>query len=160
MTPDHDTPAPVADTPDGTRRGFINHFLGLCAAGACGAVGYPVVRFLNPPAVSEAVQSSVVVGKVDEFPLNSGHLFKFGRHPGLLVRTLDGEFRAFTATCTHLDCTVQFNKEQGDIWCACHNGHYDLNGNNIAGPPPRPLDRYTVTVNENEVIVTRESPTG
>ncbi len=34
--------------------------------------------------------------------------------------------------------------EKAHIWCACHNGHFDLN--NVAGPPPRPLDAYVVNV--------------
>ena len=143
----------------GSRRGFVNTLLGACAAAFSGAILYPIAKFLNPPALSEAVQTSVIVGKIDEFAVSSGTLFKFGRRPGLLVRTVEGEFRAFAATCTHLDCTVQFSEENTDIWCACHNGHYDLNGNNISGPPPRPLEKYSVIIRDDDVIVSREEPT-
>lgn len=79
---------------------------------------------------------------------NSGQIFKFGHDPGILIRTPSpsGELRAFSAVCTHLSCTVQYREDLEQIWCACHNGHYDLNGINIAGPPPRPLPRYDLRV--------------
>ena len=62
------------------------------------------------------------------------------------MKTPGGELHAFTAICTHLACTVQYREEKQDIWCACHNGIYDLNGKNVSGPPPRPLDPYKVQV--------------
>jgi Rieske Fe-S protein len=50
---------------------------------------------------------------------------------------------------------VQYRKDMGLIWCACHNGKYDLNGRNVSGPPPRPLEAYKVLVQGDEVIVTK-----
>ena len=41
---------------------------------------------------------------------------------------------------------MQYRSDLSQIWCACHNGHYDLNGKNVAGPPPRPLDTFVVNV--------------
>ena len=81
---------------------------------------------LIPPTAAEPATDSVVAGKVTEFKTNSGMLVKFGSKPAILVRTPDGEFRAFSAVCTHLDCTVQFKADTSQIWCACHNGMYDL----------------------------------
>ncbi|HKJ03801.1 MAG TPA: Rieske (2Fe-2S) protein, partial [Longimicrobiales bacterium] len=57
--------------------------------------------------------------------------------------------------CTHLDCTVQYRDDLHEIWCACHNGHYDLTGKNVSGPPPRPLTAYTVVVRGTQIIVTQ-----
>jgi hypothetical protein len=71
------------------------------------------------------------------------------------VRTAAGDLKAFSATCTHLDCTVQYKNDQGILWCACHNGKYDLNGRNISGPPPRPLDSFRVVVQGEEVLVSK-----
>ena len=71
-------------------------------------------------------------------------VFKFGTKPGLLIRTADGELQAYNAVCTHLQCTVQYKADTAQIWCACHNGLYDLQGNVVSGPPPRPLERLTV----------------
>jgi len=90
---------------------------------------------------------------------NSGQIFKFGNEPGILIRTPSpsGELRAFSAVCTHLACTVQYRDDLEQIWCACHNGHYDLNGINIAGPPPRPLPRYDLRVLAGGIHVAKQS---
>jgi len=69
---------------------------------------------------------------------NAGQIVWFGREPGILIKTPSGQLRAFTAICTHLACTVQYRDDLGHIWCACHNGHYDLNGVNVAGPHRAP----------------------
>jgi Rieske Fe-S protein len=59
------------------------------------------------------------------------------------------------ATCTHLACTVQYREDIGHIWCACHNGHFDLNGLNISGPPPRPLDQFVVNETADQIVVSK-----
>jgi Rieske Fe-S protein len=97
--------------------------------------------------------SSLKVGSVEDFERDSGTIFKFGRKPGIMIRTADGELHAFLATCTHLDCTVQYRRDLGQIWCACHNGKYDLNGLNVSGPPPRPLEAFRVTLKGKDVYV-------
>jgi len=116
---------------------------------------YPVLRYLVPPAATDLGGDSVVAAKVGELKANSGKIFRFGSRPGLLVRTADGEYRAMSAVCTHLNCTVQYRSDVREVWCACHNGFYDLNGRNVAGPPPRPLDAYDVHINGDDVVVSR-----
>jgi cytochrome b6-f complex iron-sulfur subunit len=143
--------------PQQERRKFLNIMLSGGIVALAAAVVYPVLAYLKPPKVKEVQVSSVKVGKASEFPNDSGTIFKFGNKPGILLRTASGEFRAFEAVCTHLDCTVQFKKDMGVIWCACHNGKYDLNGRNISGPPPRPLNPYKVIVQGEEVFVSKIS---
>jgi cytochrome b6-f complex iron-sulfur subunit len=63
-----------------------------------------------------------------------------------------------SATCTHLDCTVQNRPDWGIIWCACHNGKYDYDGNNISGPPPRPLEKFNVNEVDGVIFVSRGKP--
>jgi Rieske Fe-S protein len=108
-----------------------------------------------PPQLAESVEVTVVAAKVGELPPNSGKIFKFGSRPALLLHTPAGELKAFDAICTHLNCTVQYRPDYGHIWCACHNGHYDISGKNISGPPPRPLDRLTVAVRGDDIVVSR-----
>jgi cytochrome b6-f complex iron-sulfur subunit len=50
---------------------------------------------------------------------------------------------------------VRYRPDLEQIWCACHNGHYDLNGINLARPPPRPLARYDVKVRTDTIVVSR-----
>jgi len=119
------------------------------------AMAYPVWRYLIPPASGEPVTQSVVAAQASQVKANSGLLFKFGSRPGLLIRTQDGELQAYNAVCTHLDCTVQYKPDTSQIWCACHNGLYDLSGNVVSGPPPRPLERLVVNLRGGDVVVSR-----
>jgi len=136
-------------------RRLVNYLLGTSLGATVIAALYPVIEFLIPPPVAEAPQSSVVAASANELQPNSAKIFKFGTRPGVLVRTAEGGYRAFSETCTHLECTVQYRADAQHIWCACHNGHYDLNGKNIAGPPPRPLEQYTVNIRGDEVVVSK-----
>jgi cytochrome b6-f complex iron-sulfur subunit len=137
------------------RRRFLDWFLGTSLGAMCASVLYPVLRYLVPPEVPEAPTTRVVAGRDGELKPNQARIFAFGARPAILVRLGDGQYRAFSATCTHLNCTVQFRDDVQRIWCACHNGFYDLAGRNVAGPPPRPLEAFQVNVVEGEIVVTR-----
>ena len=142
--------------PEATRRGFVNWLLSTSAAAFVLSVMYPVSRYLVPPPTGESTAASVTIPiKPDEVKPNTGQIFKFGSRPGILVRTAAGELRAFSAVCTHLNCTVQYRPDLSEIWCACHNGHFDLNGHNVAGPPPRPLEPYVVNVRGSQIVVSK-----
>jgi Rieske Fe-S protein len=87
--------------------------------------------------------------------------FNFQGKPCLVIRTAQGEVKAFNAICTHTDCTVEYRPDTGDIYCACHDGVYDLNGRNVSGPPPRPLETYKVTLRgeagQEDILVSRST---
>ena len=141
------------------RRRFLDALLTVGFVSTAIAIVYPVGRFLIPPASGEPAVDATVAGRAGMLRPNSAALFKFGTRPGIVVRTADGEVRAFSAVCTHLDCTVQFKADTTQLWCACHNGLYDLGGNVVSGPPPRALQRFTVNLrgegDEAEIVVTR-----
>jgi Rieske Fe-S protein len=141
------------------RRRFLDTILSLGFVSTAVSILYPVWRYLIPPAAAEPATNSVIAGKVTEFRPNSGAVIKFGDKPAIVVRTPDGEFRAFTAVCTHLACTVQYKADTSQIWCACHNGYYDLSGSVVAGPPPRPLEAFQVNLRgepgQEDVVVSR-----
>jgi cytochrome b6-f complex iron-sulfur subunit len=142
--------------PEPSRRRFVNWFLGTSAGAFLASVLYPVSRYLVPPPTGESSAGTVTLPiKPDDVRPNTGQIFKFGNRPAILVRTPAGELRAFSAVCTHLNCTVQYRPELSHIWCACHNGHFDLNGKNIAGPPPRPLEPFVVNARGNQIVVSK-----
>jgi Rieske Fe-S protein len=151
---------PTSETPDKSaksgRRG-VNIILGSGLAASVVSFLYPAIRYIIPPPVAESTNRSVVAAKIDELKNNTGKIFKFGSEPALLVRMADGTYRAFSAVCTHLSCTVQYRSDLREIWCACHNGLYDLEGRNVSGPPPRPLKTFEVHVQGEDVVVTRNS---
>ena len=139
------------------RRKVLNWILGGGLIAWIGMIFFPVLKYLRPPEVPEANVSAVKAATTDELPPDSGKIFKFGSKPGILIHTPDGKWRAFSAICTHLGCIVQYRKDLDQIWCACHNGHYNLQGKNISGPPPRPLEEYAVNINGKDVYVSKKA---
>src|SRR5581483_153120 len=142
-----------------SRRTFLDSLLAVGFVSTAAAIAYPVGRYLVPPASGEPETASAVAGKAAELKPNSAKVFKFGNKPGIVVRTADGELRAFSAVCSHLDCTVQFKRDTSQLWCACHNGTYDLGGNVVSGPPPRGLEKFVVNVRgdgaDADIVVSR-----
>jgi cytochrome b6-f complex iron-sulfur subunit len=141
------------------RRTFLDTVLAFGFVSTAISFLYPVWRYVIPPAAAEPATDSVIAGKISEFKTNTGALLKFGTKPAILVRTSDGEFKAFNAVCTHLECTVQYKADTSQMWCACHNGLYDLSGTVVSGPPPRPLESFTVKLRgepgQEEVVISR-----
>jgi Rieske Fe-S protein len=138
------------------------------------AIFYPVIWFLRPrPATASGALEVKAPFNVDQILTAHDNPFDFGGKPCLVVLSVEGakrlaaqqplrpdDVRAFNAQCTHLDCTVEYRREKKDIFCGCHEGIYDLNGRNISGPPPRPLQSYQVTLRgdsgREEIIVSRQ----
>jgi Rieske Fe-S protein len=146
----------TVEAPQPGRR-WVNLLLGGGVLGSVASFLYPAIRYILPPQVGEAASRTVLAAKQDELKPNSAKIFKFGTKPGILIRTRDGTYRAFSAVCTHLNCTVQYRDDLRRIWCACHNGLYDLEGRNVAGPPPRPLEQFAVNLQGDAVVVSRNA---
>lgn len=141
-----------------TRRYF------LAAAGAAGvayvaALGYPVYKYLASPvekAESAAAVTEITLKDAQKLVAGSALVFKFGSSPALLIHNPEGDWVAFSAVCTHLGCTVQYEPDQKRIHCNCHGGNYDPHtGKNVSGPPPRPLTVYKVKLQDAGVVVSR-----
>jgi Rieske Fe-S protein len=137
------------------RRTLIRWLLGGGFMASIISFLYPAIKFMDPPSVPEASTNEVTAGKVQDLKPNSGKIVKFGSRPALLIRLNETEWRAFSAICTHLNCTVQFRDATRQIWCACHNGFYDLNGKVVSGPPPRSLEEFVVHIRGDEVVISR-----
>ena len=143
-------------SPDLPRRRFVNILLGTGLLASAASFLYPILHYLVPPKLPDLGGAAVLAARLSEMKPNTAKTFRFGTRPGLLVETAAGEYRAMSATCTHLGCTVQYRPDLREIWCACHNGMYDLNGRNISGPPPRPLEAFEVQVRGDEIFVRRK----
>ncbi|MFC1747033.1 ubiquinol-cytochrome c reductase iron-sulfur subunit [Candidatus Neomarinimicrobiota bacterium] len=145
-------------SPNPTRQSVLKKLLGAGFAGWLGAVLYPVVKYLVPPPVGEANITSLKVGTTDEAWDTPFRIVQFGRKPVIFFKDPQGRFRALAATCTHLSCIVQFEQADNFIWCACHNGRFDLSGRVISGPPPAPLEEYDVQITPtNEIWVSQRT---
>jgi Rieske Fe-S protein len=129
-----------------TRRNFLNWFLTTSVGALFASVAYPIFHFLSTPEKPDSGTNQVEAGFTNDPELldNGFKIVRFGNDPVIVIRLDDGDIRAFTATCTHLDCIVGYNRDKRRIWCNCHNGQFDLHGRQVAGPPPRPLDPFRV----------------
>src|SRR5512135_2438067 len=101
MTEDH-RPA------DEQKRDFLRMILTGGVVAFLGAILYPILAYLKPPEQGEVEVTTVKAGKLGEIEKNSGRIIRFGNRPVILIRSTTGDLRAFSATCTHLDCTVQY----------------------------------------------------
>lgn len=139
------------------RRDFLKTIFQGGLLAFLGVTIYPIVSFLKPPKQEEVEVKSVSVGKLGDFKVGDSKLVRFGNKPVIVILAEEGKYTALSATCTHLDCTVQYKNDEKVIWCACHNGKYNLHGKNISGPPPKPLDKYFVSIKNEEIIVSKEA---
>ena len=146
-----------------TRRRAIDILLGSGLGALALATIYPVIKYIIPPKSRDSSADSVLAAKKNELKPNEGKIFRFGNTPAIIVLKPGGDpensssYVAFSAVCPHLNCTVQYRSDLKEIWCACHNGHFDFNGNVISGPPPRPLKQYKVAIKGDEIYVSSEA---
>jgi cytochrome b6-f complex iron-sulfur subunit len=134
-----------------TRRKLVNWFAGTSFGALVVSIAYPVLRYITPPRIPEESANEVQAGTVSDpdFREKAFKIIRFGAEPVIVIRAADETFTALSATCTHLDCIVGFQKDQNRVWCNCHGGAYDLAGRNVGGPPPKPLTPYKVNLVES-----------
>ena len=134
--------APVAQSAQPARRSFLNWLLGLGVLGWAASVLYPVLRYLRPLSDTGA-GGSLKLNKEEASILAKSHfvIARAGTRK-VIVFEAGGELHALDAKCTHEGCTVQYVPGDANIWCACHNGKFDLEGRVLSGPPPRPLTKW------------------
>jgi len=116
---------------------------------ACAEAVWVAASFVRPRHHDAEGADLFVAGPVDRFEPNSVTAFPSGRF--YLVRLTDGAFLALHRECTHLGCTVPWDAAQGRFACPCHASSFDITGQVISPPAPRPLDYYVVRV-ENGVV--------
>lgn len=156
---EHVTSLPEADEEGFSRRGFVKVALGGVGLAYAAAIGYPIYRYLNSPveaSIQMAAVKEVTLPDANKLPQGSALMFKFGARPAMLIHHKDDSWVSLDAVCTHMGCTVAYDPNKDMVHCACHGGVYDAKtGENISGPPPRPLTKYVVAVNDGNVLVTR-----
>lgn len=134
------------------RRGFFKKLLmgvGVVASYGTGAVY--ALQFLLPRK-RKARFRKLLIASLDDLPKDGSKSFKDLSGREIVLVHTDRGLKALSTTCTHLGCKVYWEPENARFFCPCHEGVFDVNGNVVSGPPPRPLDRYGVEVDENENV--------
>lgn len=126
----------------GRRRFLSQAVMGFGLLFGMGTLAMRFFQFLVPSPSRNRVQA-VLIGSDAQLPVGEVRTMDLGGHKIMVLRTGEGVV-AFSRRCTDLGCLVSWNKEREQFVCPCHLGVFDKTGRNIAGPPPRPLDRYEV----------------
>ena len=118
-----------------------------------------LARFmLAPRATGPVVYPKVRIANSKDVPLNESVLFEYPHkdRPAVLIHLADG-FVAYDSLCTHLGCQVHYNKipvlgwenSPQEIFCPCHGGVFDpKTGSVLGGPPPKPLPKVRLDIDE------------
>lgn len=147
----------------GTRRRFLNFFLGGSAVACLGSIFYPIIRYLKPlRRTGPSGPTRLTREEVAKLEKESFVIVPVGGKRVLVLRNTAQKLLAVDAKCTHEGCTVQYLAAESAIWCACHNARFDLDGRVTSGPPPRPLPKYVVERQEDGgiLVVTERSESG
>ncbi len=137
-----------------TRRDFFNEIstaaLGITGLGAA----VVTIRFISPNVLFEP-PSKFRVGGPDDYPVNSVTYLR--DQQVFIVRTADG-FHAISTICTHLGCITEWKPEDSLIECPCHGSKFNRDGEKVAGPAPRPLAHFAISLTpEGELMVDKLS---
>ncbi len=133
------------------RRSFLKLLTSILGLTALGAFIYPLFRFLLPVEAASRVRR-VEIPKSD-VPLGASYDLMIGVTPAILVNTKDKGILAFSRVCTHLGCLVKFDKDRQEFICPCHAGTFNLEGNVLSGPPPKPLPKFSVRIEGNNLVI-------
>lgn len=133
-----------APAPTLPRRSFLTRSLAAAAA----------LWFTLRVRVAHAKKLAIGIDSMPELKKVGGSTFKkiLGQ-PVLLIRVSEKEVRAFDPTCTHKKCKVDYFSDKNRFQCKCHKSAYDIDGNVLGGPAPKPLRRYRSKLSGDRVLL-------
>ena len=137
------------------RRRFLCGMISGGATALGAGVAAPLTQYAGnlrkqpPPDYLEIEQADY------DLPPGKSKLLMYGRIPALIIKTPGpaNDLKVFVAVCTHFDCTVSYKEDANCIFCACHEGYYDLDGQVTAGPPPRPLGKFLSRLKGDKLVI-------
>jgi menaquinol-cytochrome c reductase iron-sulfur subunit len=154
-----------ANDPEVSRRKFFE-LVTYTAGSIIGfLIGVPVLGFVLAPLVRRPPEDWRPVGSLDSFKIGQTVKVEFtdpsplpwsgitSKTAAWLRRTGETDFVAYSIFCRHLGCPVRWVPGAKLFMCPCHGGVYYEDGSVAAGPPPEPLARYPVRVNNGQVEI-------
>ena len=150
-----------------SRRDFIKATVATIGSLIGAVIAVPSILFLLSPSLKTEENTDLIdLGPLEDYPVGIPTRFDFtltkvngwertATNYGLyVVRKSDSEVRVFSDICTHLGCRVTWHPDQEHYISPCHDGHFDILGKNISGPPPRPLDEFITKIENGNLSVT------
>ncbi|MFQ6617956.1 MAG: ubiquinol-cytochrome c reductase iron-sulfur subunit, partial [Fidelibacterota bacterium] len=146
------------NNPETTRRKFFKYTVNGIIAAIGAILSVPLGGFYILPALKKPKVVWKKVGPVENFPEGEIRLIPlkplerrqwpedWGQEAAWLYNKGDGKFVLYNIHCTHVGCPVNWNPQAKLFFSPCHGGVFDKDGKVLAGPPPRPLDRYELKI--------------
>lgn len=141
-----------------SRRDLLNFSLASTGALTAVALLAPLGFYLATPPGDRSPRGEVFVGMADAIPVGGARARIVDGKELLIIRRGPSSFYALSAVCTHSEvCSVAWDPGRQQLVCPCHRGVFDLDGNVVSGPPPRPLARREVHEREGRLHVRRSA---
>ena len=149
------------------RRDFMKVTIAAIGGIISAAIGLPAIPYIMGPALKKGEENWIRLGTTTKVESNNPTLFKttIERQTGWIsaeeefsvyILTENGQdFVAMSNICTHLGCRIRWIPDEEGFFCPCHNGVFAKDGTVVAGPPPRPLDRFETKVEDGILFVKR-----
>jgi len=133
------------------RRTFLQSLLAAFGTVSVASFAYPLLRFLAPPADAKKEKKFMLAKR--DIPVGSSLVVLVNEKPVIVINQQGKGYVALSSVCTHLGCLVGYDKAGSILICPCHGGTYDLEGNVLSGPPPRPLAKIPLKVEGEQLII-------
>ncbi len=153
-------------SPNLDRRSFVKIVTSILGSLMAAIVGLPMIQYFISPALNISTSDDwISLGPLENYPLDVPTSFKFtisrvngweksSQSYGVFVfRQTGKDIVVFSDICTHLSCRVAWDAENEEYLCPCHAAFFDKYGEVISGPPPRPLDRYEIKLEEDKLFI-------
>lgn len=148
------------------RRDFMRAAATIIGSFFGAALGLPAIAFLISPSLrADERQAWVDLGSLNTYPSGIPTLFQFTQtsengwertamsYGAFVVRRDESNVRVFSNICTHLGCRVAWHADIQNFVSPCHDGHFDILGRVVSGPPPRPLDEFETKVENGRLLI-------
>jgi menaquinol-cytochrome c reductase iron-sulfur subunit len=149
-----------------SRREFVTITVGAIGTIMVVSVGLPAIGYVLGPGLKVSKSEAwIPLGKVDQFPAGEPTLVSFTRtqvngwerttnsYGVYVTKPASGEIYVFSNVCTHLGCRVTWKEDKKEYFCPCHDGIFNLEGEIVSGPPPKPLARYETKIEDNTLYI-------
>jgi len=133
------------------RRSFLKSLAFLLGSTVAASLIYPMARFLSPH--QNKTREGKVTIKKSDVPVGEGKEIVLGGKPAIVINAKGIGYMALSRVCTHLGCLVEFDKRTNTFICPCHAGTFNIEGNVISGPPPKPLEKLPLNVQGDNIII-------
>lgn len=151
---------------DLSRRDFMKATAMMIGSFIGALVALPGVAYVLGPSLAKSdAEAWIDLGEVEQYPIGIPTLFQFTRtkvngwertamsYGVFVVRPDTASVRVLSNICTHLGCHVNWHPDVRHYVSPCHDGHFDILGRNISGPPPRPLDEFKTRIEAGKLYI-------